>query len=209
MDLGFDPVRIVAAIPETKDFDVLLKNPVTIATEYQSLRIMGRRSVAIEKILRDELRKFIKYKEELSESDDLQIKNSHKDCFDSIKEDNIKDFIGNRNKEEKFNEAILRLIDMSGKKDSDIYKKGWVSKETFSKVRITGNVSKMTALQLCIALELDIKETKSMLAKAGLTLGNNTSDYIFEFYITKGIYDINMINETLFDNGCKTILKKN
>ena len=67
----------------------------------------------------------------------------------------------------------------------------------------------MTALQLCIALELDIKETKSMLAKAGLTLGNNTSDYIFEFYITKGIYDINMINETLFDNGCKTILKKN
>ncbi|MBQ0162355.1 MAG: ATP phosphoribosyltransferase [Treponema sp.] len=37
MDLGFDGVRIVAAIPETKDFDKLLKGPVTIATEYQSL----------------------------------------------------------------------------------------------------------------------------------------------------------------------------
>ena len=37
MDLGFDPVRIVAAIPETKDLETLLKNPVTIATEYQSL----------------------------------------------------------------------------------------------------------------------------------------------------------------------------
>lgn len=37
MDLGFDPVRIVAAIPETIDFDTLLKQPVTIATEYQSL----------------------------------------------------------------------------------------------------------------------------------------------------------------------------
>ena len=37
MDLGFDPVRIVAAIPETKDFSKLLENPVTIATEYQSL----------------------------------------------------------------------------------------------------------------------------------------------------------------------------
>ncbi len=37
MDLGFDPVRIVAAIPETIDFDMLLKQPVTIATEYQSL----------------------------------------------------------------------------------------------------------------------------------------------------------------------------
>ena len=37
MDLGFDPVRIVAAIPEARDYDKLLKGPVTIATEYQSL----------------------------------------------------------------------------------------------------------------------------------------------------------------------------
>lgn len=37
MDLGFDKVRIVAAIPESKDFDKLLKEPVTIATEYQAL----------------------------------------------------------------------------------------------------------------------------------------------------------------------------
>ena len=37
MDLGFDPVRIVAAIPEARDFEKLLKAPVTIATEYQAL----------------------------------------------------------------------------------------------------------------------------------------------------------------------------
>lgn len=37
MDLGFDPVRIVAAVPETVDYDALLKKPVTIATEYQVL----------------------------------------------------------------------------------------------------------------------------------------------------------------------------
>lgn len=37
MDLGFDPVRIVAAIPNTVDFDKLLKGKVTIATEYQTL----------------------------------------------------------------------------------------------------------------------------------------------------------------------------
>lgn len=37
MDLGFDPVRIVAAIPETVDYDALLKKPLTIATEYQAL----------------------------------------------------------------------------------------------------------------------------------------------------------------------------
>lgn len=37
MDLGFDPVRIVAAIPEARDFEKLLKGQVTIATEYQTL----------------------------------------------------------------------------------------------------------------------------------------------------------------------------
>ena len=37
MDFGFDPVRIVAAVPETVDYNSLLKKPVTIATEYQNL----------------------------------------------------------------------------------------------------------------------------------------------------------------------------
>ena len=37
MDLGFDPVRIVAAIPDTVDYESLIKKPVTIATEYQNL----------------------------------------------------------------------------------------------------------------------------------------------------------------------------
>lgn len=47
MDLGFDGVRIVAAIPETRDFARLLENPVTIATEYQNL---SRKWVAEKKI---------------------------------------------------------------------------------------------------------------------------------------------------------------
>ena len=37
MDLGFDPLKIVAAIPDTVDYDALLKGHVTIATEYQTL----------------------------------------------------------------------------------------------------------------------------------------------------------------------------
>ena len=37
MDLGFDPVRIVAAIPEAYDFQKIISKPVTIATEYQTL----------------------------------------------------------------------------------------------------------------------------------------------------------------------------
>ncbi len=37
MDLGFDPVRIIAAVPNSVDYEKLIKGPVTIATEYQNL----------------------------------------------------------------------------------------------------------------------------------------------------------------------------
>ena len=47
MDLGFDPVRIVAAIPESFDFNQIISKPVTIATEYQTL---SRKWVADKKI---------------------------------------------------------------------------------------------------------------------------------------------------------------
>ena len=47
MDLGFDPVRMVAAVPESVDYDALIKTPVTIATEYQNL---SKRWVADKKI---------------------------------------------------------------------------------------------------------------------------------------------------------------
>ena len=47
IDLGFDPVRIVAAVPEQVDYDALIKTPVTIATEYENL---SRRWAADKKI---------------------------------------------------------------------------------------------------------------------------------------------------------------
>lgn len=37
MDLCFDPVRIVAAVPDTVNFENIIKKPVTVATEYKSL----------------------------------------------------------------------------------------------------------------------------------------------------------------------------
>lgn len=47
MDLGFDPVRVVAAIPEDFDYEELAKKNVTIATEYQ---ILSKKWVEAKKI---------------------------------------------------------------------------------------------------------------------------------------------------------------
>jgi ATP phosphoribosyltransferase len=48
MDLGFDPVKIVAAIPETVNYGELIAKKVTVATEYQSLSLKWIKNKNIE-----------------------------------------------------------------------------------------------------------------------------------------------------------------
>ena len=165
----------------------------------KSIRIMGRKDITIENTLREELREFLKFREKQFEPELCSSQVTSSAAVGIPKERRVEDFIDNRSKEETFNQVIMHLIDASGKKDSDIYKKALLSKETFSNV---------TALQLCAAFELDFEQTQALLSKAGIALGNNKSDFIFEFFIRKGIYDLDIINQALFDNGCKTITKK-
>ena len=100
-----------------------------------------------------------------------------------------------------FTETLLKLIDETGKKDSEIYKKANVSKQHFSKIRNNPDYkpTKTTALAFAIALELDLPQTRDLIGRAGYALTNSSKfDVIIMYFISKKNYNMFDINMTLF-----------
>ena len=101
-----------------------------------------------------------------------------------------------------FSETLLKLIDRTGKKDSEIYKKANISKQHFSKIRNNPDYkpTKPTAIALALALELNLEETGDLIGRAGYTLTNSSKfDLIIRYFIERGNYNVVEINVALYE----------
>ena len=112
----------------------------------------------------------------------------------------LRDFL--KKEDAGFTETLLKLIDKTGKKDSEIYKKANLSKQHFSKIRNNPSYkpTKQTAIALAIALELNLEQTKDLIGRAGYALSNSSKfDLIICYFIEQQNYNVMEINMALYE----------
>lgn len=100
-----------------------------------------------------------------------------------------------------FSETLLKRIDQSGKKDSEIYTRANLSRQHFSKIRNNPDYkpTKPTAIALALALELNLEQTRDLIGRAGYALTNSSKfDVIIMYFIREGNYNLFDINAALF-----------
>ena len=123
-------------------------------------------------------------------------------------EDELEDYINKKKSKETFSTKLLKYIDRSELSDAEIYKKAGIDRRHFSKIRCDKyyQPKKVTAIALCMALQLSIEETTELLQIAGYSLSNSdTGDLVVKFCIEKGIYNLIEVNEALNYFGQKLL----
>ena len=101
-----------------------------------------------------------------------------------------------------FVDILMDFLNRSGMENVEVYKKANLSRSVFSKIISdrTHIPKKGTIIALAVALELNLKETETLLMKAGYTFSNTlVSDLITVYFITHKIYDIDALNRALYD----------
>jgi len=113
----------------------------------------------------------------------------------------IDNYIDDNKDDNRFQKLLFSYIDNRGLKDSDVYNKVHIDRRLFSKIRNENyHPGKDTIIKLAIALNLNIDELEELLSSASYSLPkNNERDLIIRFSFINNIYNIDTINDFLYD----------
>lgn len=106
--------------------------------------------------------------------------------------------------EASFSDKLMELIREKKLDEVEVYKKADIDRRHFSKIRSTSSYrpKKDTVILLCLSMELTYEESQDLLTRAGLALSrSNKQDIIAEYFLRRGIYDVLLYKEVLYNHG--------
>ena len=106
--------------------------------------------------------------------------------------------------EESFRDKLLRFLIESNKSNVEVYTKGGITRQLFSKIISTKDLipTKGTIICLIIGMELPYLDAIELLQSAGYVLSKSILfDAIVMKYLKRGIYDLDLINDELDENN--------
>ena len=101
----------------------------------------------------------------------------------------------------RFHDKLFELIDTAHLDNKDVWKRANLDRKHFSKIQCDVNYhpKKKTVMALCIALKLDLEQSKDLLARADWAFSPSSKvDLIVQKAIIDKQYDIMQLNLTLF-----------
>ena len=107
-----------------------------------------------------------------------------------------------------FHDRLFELIDKAHLDNKDVWKRANLDRKLFSKIQCNKNYhpKKKTVLALCIALQLNLEESKDLLARADWAFSPSSKvDLIVQKAIIDKHYDIMELNITLFKYTNETL----
>ena len=126
----------------------------------------------------------------------------------SAKSKPLGDFIkGNRDPND-FQTTLFRMIEERNLNDSEVYNKVHIDRRLFSKIRSDKSYhpSKETVILLGLSLELKEKELEELLNSAAYSLPkSNHYDLIIRFCFVNRIYNVEEVNDLLYEYNCKLL----
>jgi O-acetyl-ADP-ribose deacetylase (regulator of RNase III) len=108
-----------------------------------------------------------------------------------------------------FHEVLIDLLNSYRIDPVKMYKKAFISKAHFHKlISGKGAPSRKTALLLTVAMELSLEDAIHLLASAGYTFNTSSHfDLIIEYHLKKKRYDLNELDQTLYQYTNETLKK--